>query len=99
MALAEEPENEVYQKALQMTDRAPGLHAELQRQLAQQQQAQPAGAAAGGGAAGGGGARDGEAAAAAAAERAFYDWVGWGVLLAGAAAYALAVNTLPPPRM
>jgi len=35
-ALAEEPNNEIYRKALEMTDKAPGLHAELQRQLAEQ---------------------------------------------------------------
>ena len=36
-ALNEEPANEIYRKALEMTDKAPGLHAELQRQLAEQQ--------------------------------------------------------------
>jgi len=36
-ALNEEPANEIYKKALEMTDKAPGLHAELQRQLAEQQ--------------------------------------------------------------
>ena len=36
-ALNEEPTNEIYRKALEMTDKAPGLHAELQRQLAEQQ--------------------------------------------------------------
>ena len=36
-ALNEEPTNEIYKKALEMTDKAPGLHAELQRQLAEQQ--------------------------------------------------------------
>jgi|TARA_B110000977_G_C11017367_1_gene469988 hypothetical protein len=35
--LNEEPANEIYKKALEMTDKAPGLHAELQRQLAEQQ--------------------------------------------------------------
>ena len=33
-ALAEEPSNEVYHKALEMTSRAPALHAELQKQFA-----------------------------------------------------------------
>ena len=37
-ALNEEPANEIYRKALEMTDKAPGLHAELQRQLSEQQQ-------------------------------------------------------------
>ena len=36
-ALNEEPTNEIYKKALEMTDKAPGLHAELQRQLAEQE--------------------------------------------------------------
>lgn len=39
-ALAEEPANEVYRKALDMTARAPALHAELQKQFAAQQQAE-----------------------------------------------------------
>jgi hypothetical protein len=39
-ALAEEPKNEVYRKSLEMTERAPSLHAELQKQLQEQQQQQ-----------------------------------------------------------
>eukprot|EP00976_Prorocentrum_cordatum_P008739 174473-Prorocentrum_minimum.AAC.2 len=39
-ALAEEPQNESYIKALEMSQRAPLLHAELQRQLQEQQQQQ-----------------------------------------------------------
>lgn len=35
-ALAEDPTSEVYKKALEMTAKAPALHMELQRQLAQQ---------------------------------------------------------------
>ena len=42
-ALNEEPTNEIYKKALEMTDKAPGLHAELQRQLAEQQAQQESG--------------------------------------------------------
>ena len=45
-ALNEEPTNEIYKKALEMTDKAPGLHAELQRQLAEQQAQQEAARAA-----------------------------------------------------
>ena len=30
------PYDEIYKKALEMTDKAPGLHAELQKQLAEQ---------------------------------------------------------------
>jgi len=51
-ALEEEPNNEIYRKALEMTDKAPGLHAELQRQLAEQAAHQQA---YGGGMGGGGG--------------------------------------------
>ncbi|CAK9251315.1 unnamed protein product [Sphagnum jensenii] len=36
-ALDEEPHNELYQKALEMTEKAPSLHQELQKQLASQQ--------------------------------------------------------------
>ena len=39
-ALKEEPTNDVYKKSLEMTAKAPSLHAELQRQLAAQQQQQ-----------------------------------------------------------
>eukprot|EP00240_Pyramimonas_obovata_P014680 CAMPEP_0118931378 /NCGR_PEP_ID=MMETSP1169-20130426/7741_1 /TAXON_ID=36882 /ORGANISM="Pyramimonas obovata, Strain CCMP722" /LENGTH=199 /DNA_ID=CAMNT_0006873873 /DNA_START=31 /DNA_END=630 /DNA_ORIENTATION=- len=39
-AVAEEPQNESYVKALEMSQRAPLLHAELQRQLQEQQQQQ-----------------------------------------------------------
>lgn len=35
----QEPRNEVYKKALEMTAKAPALHAELQKQFAQQQMA------------------------------------------------------------
>lgn len=35
-ALQQDPSNEVYRKALEMTKKAPELHAELQRQLAAQ---------------------------------------------------------------
>jgi tetratricopeptide (TPR) repeat protein len=37
-ALNEEPTNDIYRKALEMTDKAPGLHAELQRQMDEQMQ-------------------------------------------------------------
>eukprot|EP00193_Tetraselmis_chui_P018729 CAMPEP_0177774962 /NCGR_PEP_ID=MMETSP0491_2-20121128/13821_1 /TAXON_ID=63592 /ORGANISM="Tetraselmis chuii, Strain PLY429" /LENGTH=156 /DNA_ID=CAMNT_0019293445 /DNA_START=120 /DNA_END=586 /DNA_ORIENTATION=- len=41
-ALAEEPNNEVYKKALEMTSKAPQLHSELQKQLQTQQLVQQA---------------------------------------------------------
>ncbi len=50
-ACAEEPDNETYRKALEMTSRAPALHAELQKQFA----AQHGGGEGGGGGGGGGG--------------------------------------------
>jgi tetratricopeptide (TPR) repeat protein len=61
-ALDEEPNNEIYRKALEMTDKAPGLHAELQRQLAEQAAQQQAYAGAHGGMGGGmgGGKPDGD---------------------------------------
>ena len=52
-ALDEEPNNEIYRKALEMTDKAPGLHAELQRQLAEQAAQQQTFAGAPGGVGGG----------------------------------------------
>ena len=75
-ALNEEPTNEIYKKALEMTDKAPGLHAELQRQLAEQQAQQEAARAA----------QMGGARAGAAAEPAafWYDVGGW-VCFAGIA--------------
>lgn len=56
-ALDEEPNNEIYRKALEMTDKAPGLHAELQRQLAEQAAAQQAYGGGGAGYAGAGAAK------------------------------------------
>ena len=73
-ALAEEPTNEVYRKALEMTARAPALHAELQKQFAAQQQAEMAAMGGGGGGRrGGGGER----------ESARPDPYGWAYDLAG----------------
>ena len=69
-ALNEEPTNEIYKKALEMTDKAPWLHAELQRQLAEQQAQQEAARAA----QMGGGARAGDAAG---PDAFWYDVGGW----------------------
>jgi len=44
-ALAEDPKNDVYKKALEMSSKAPQLHAELQKQLQTQQALQQAQAA------------------------------------------------------
>jgi tetratricopeptide (TPR) repeat protein len=100
-ALAEEPKNEVYKKALEMTTKAPGLHAELQRQLAQQQAQQQGAGAAGG--AGAGKKVDAAAAEAARKEEEFYGWLGWGVLGVAAVLYTVGTNmlaaaTAAPPR-
>eukprot|EP00873_Tetraselmis_striata_P045540 jgi/Tetstr1/465804/TSEL_010425.t2 len=51
-ALAEEPTNDVYKKALDMTSKAPQLHAELQKQLQTQQIVQAQGGGGQGAAAG-----------------------------------------------
>jgi tetratricopeptide (TPR) repeat protein len=72
-ALAEQPDNEVYRKALDMTSRAPALHAELQKQFAAQQQAEAAAGGGGGsrrGSRAGGGGGDGDG-----ASREPHDWL------------------------
>ena len=48
-ALAEDPSSDIYKKALEMTDKAPGLHAELQRSLREQADQQRAAQYGGGG--------------------------------------------------
>ncbi len=77
-AYNEDPTEPNYKRALEMTDKAPGLHAELQRQLAEQQ-AMAAGAADAARGAGGGGRP-----AAASPEDFWYDVGGW-VCFAGIA--------------
>ena len=57
-ALAEDPESEVYRKALEMTSKAPELHEELQKQL-HASQVGAGGASSSGGGGGGGGAGGG----------------------------------------
>ncbi|KAK9842048.1 hypothetical protein WJX81_005937 [Elliptochloris bilobata] len=42
-AIAEDPTSDVYRKALEMTSKAPGLHAELQKQLREAQHKSPGG--------------------------------------------------------
>eukprot|EP00232_Nephroselmis_pyriformis_P003262 CAMPEP_0182909160 /NCGR_PEP_ID=MMETSP0034_2-20130328/35601_1 /TAXON_ID=156128 /ORGANISM="Nephroselmis pyriformis, Strain CCMP717" /LENGTH=193 /DNA_ID=CAMNT_0025045395 /DNA_START=34 /DNA_END=615 /DNA_ORIENTATION=- len=64
-AVDEDPTNDVYRKALEMTDKAPSLHAELQKQLAAQQAQQQ-------GMAGGAVKKD--------SSDFYYDMAGWAVL-------------------
>ena len=81
-ALAEEPNNEVYKKALEMTAKAPALHLELQKQLAQQQQQQQQQAVAAGATGAAGGAQS-EAERRKELDEAFtYDVLGWLTLAA-----------------
>ena len=89
-AVAEQPENEVYQKALDMTARAPALHAELQKQFAAQQSAGSGGGGHGGGGGLGGGMSGGGARRGGGAgvefDDAAYEWMyslGGYVILAG----------------
>lgn len=89
-ALAEEPGNEIYRKALEMTARAPQLHAELQKQFAQQQAAEFGGAHQGGRSRGGaGGATQGRVAEADARLDWVYDLAGYGILAAIAVGWVL----------
>jgi tetratricopeptide (TPR) repeat protein len=88
-ALDEEPHNELYQKALEMTEKAPSLHQELQKQLASQ-------AAIGGGPAAG---PVKQAGAKKKKDSDFkYDVMGWIVLAVGVIAWVgLAKSNMPPP--
>lgn len=90
-ALAEDPKNDVYRKSLEMTERAPSLHAELQQQLQEQSQQQAARGGASGSSAStvtiqSGGASRGSERGSRASEQAdprvdfWYDVAGWGVL-------------------
>lgn len=86
-ALDEEPSNELYQKALEMTEKAPSLHQELQKQLASQ-------AALGVGAAAG----PTKPAAKKKDSDFKYDVMGWIVLAVGVIAWmGLAKSNMPPP--
>jgi uncharacterized membrane protein YgcG len=90
-AVDEEPDNEVYRKALEMTARAPALHAELQKQFAAQQGGGQLGMGGGGGGGGhgggsasgrrGGGSDTGGGSSGDAPDW-VYDAAGWGILAA-----------------
>mmetsp|Transcript_25105 Transcript_25105/g.30387 ORF Transcript_25105/g.30387 Transcript_25105/m.30387 type:complete len:204 (-) Transcript_25105:562-1173(-) len=77
-ALNEEPKNDTYKKAIEMTAKAPYLHAELQKQVQQQQQQMHAQGA------GFQGAATGEKDEKNAGDDFYYDVAGW-VVLAGLA--------------
>mmetsp|Transcript_28660 Transcript_28660/g.39584 ORF Transcript_28660/g.39584 Transcript_28660/m.39584 type:complete len:209 (-) Transcript_28660:111-737(-) len=92
-ALAEEPRNESYKKAMELATKAPALHKDLQVQLAAQQQQQMAM----GGAPGGGMSMGGEAAGPPGAEGSEYWWdvAGWVTLLGLATAYVVLARSTP----
>ena len=89
--MAADPGSEVYKKALEMTSKAPALHAELQKQLAAS-----AAAAGGGGMGGGGGGRGGGGGGGRGGADASSDWWfdvgGWVVLAALVAGVAFAAR-------
>lgn len=78
-AVAEEPGNEVYRKALEMTARAPALHAELQRQFASQ-------------GAGEGPRREEEEGPSGSGDDLFYTIGGWALLAALVAGWAVVLS-------
>lgn len=91
-ALREEPDNETYRKAVEMTSRAPALHAELQRQFAAQQLAEDSAGGGSGGGGRGGGRGGGKGAAAAPKDDEsgwVYDIAGWVILGAIAAGWVV----------
>ncbi|KAK9813199.1 hypothetical protein WJX72_010462 [[Myrmecia] bisecta] len=93
-ALAEDPTSEVYQKGLEMTSKAPALHAELQRQMAQQGQL-----VSGGGSGGGGG---GLAQKKSSYTDFWYDvggWVCFAGICVGMMALARSSAGAPPPAL
>ena len=98
IALEADPNNAVYKKALELTAKAPSLHAELQKQLqAQSEMAAAAGGGRASAAAGGGKAT----AATAQDDDWFYDYVGWGVLgaaLVGFAVWSASVSATASKR-
>jgi tetratricopeptide (TPR) repeat protein len=93
-AVAEEPENEIYKKALEMTEKAPSLHAELQNQLAAQQRAQEAAqqyerghqnASGGGGSTRDGGEQEDP-------DAFYYSMLGWGTFAVVATSWLVMMN-------
>ena len=97
-AVEADPGSEVYKKALEMTSKAPALHAELQKQLAASA-AGGGGGMGGGGGGGGGGGRGGGGGGRGGQAEADSDWWfdvgGWVVLGAVVAGIALAARAAP----
>ena len=97
-AVAEEPENEIYKKALEMTEKAPSLHAELQNQLAAQQRAQEAAqqyerahsGGGNGGNGGGGGSREGGEQED--PDAFYYSMLGWGTFAVVTTSWLVMMN-------
>jgi tetratricopeptide (TPR) repeat protein len=83
-ALREEPQNDTYKKALEMIQKAPGLHEQLQQQL----QAQQAPSLGGRGTAGGGG-----GSSASAKTEFWYDVAGWAILFGVGIAWVSLART------
>ena len=95
-ALAEDPSSDVYKKALEMTKKAPALHAELQKQL---QASQPGGGASGGAAAAGGGAARGGGGRSASSTSSdmWWDVAGWVALSAIVVGVVALARSGPTP--
>ena len=85
-------ENPVYNKALQLTEKAPSLHAELQRQLAGQGES---GTALGGGE-GAGAQSAGAKTAAGVDDEWYYPYIGWGGLAALCVGYSVWAKATAP---
>lgn len=87
-ALKQDPSNDVYRKAVEMTKKAPELHKELQRQLAAQGETMTLG---------GGGGSGGKTATKGGVSDVWYDIAGWGMLVAiGFGIVALSKNAPQP---
>jgi tetratricopeptide (TPR) repeat protein len=100
-----DPSNDTYKKALDMSDRAPGLYEEMQRHIASQ--AFGGGGGGGGSSSGGGGGGGGSSSSQQGASKrrqfmsdSMYDYAGWGVLGAlclGIAALSARAGPMAPP--
>ena len=90
--------DKIYKKALEMTEKAPSLHAELQNQLAAQQRAQEAAqqyerahsGGGNGGNGGGGGSREGGEQED--PDAFYYSMLGWGTFAVAATSWLVMMN-------